>query len=109
MALQTGANEGDVWVWRYPEEEYKEDCCGATHKSGFKKIKVWGAMRADTLSPLVLLLNDEENGRFTSKEYCDQILNKGLFDFWQKSIKELEDVLIMKDEASYHQKVATRR
>jgi len=102
MALQTGANEGDVWVWRYPEEEYKEDCCDVTHKSDFKKIKVWNAMWANTFSSLVLLLNNEENGWFTSKKYCDQILNKELFDFWQKSMKKLEDVLIMKDEASYH-------
>ena len=40
MSLQTGPNRGNVYVWRYPEEEYEEDCCAATHKSGFKKIKV---------------------------------------------------------------------
>lgn len=25
----------------------KEDCCAATHLSGFKKIKAWGAIRCD--------------------------------------------------------------
>ena len=44
MAMQTGANVDHIWVWRYPEEEYEEDCCGVTHISRFKKIKVWGAM-----------------------------------------------------------------
>ena len=44
MSLQTGANDRNIYFWRYLEEEYGEDCCGATHKSGFKKIKVWGSM-----------------------------------------------------------------
>src|SRR5437762_4641497 len=26
MGMQTGANVGQVWVWRYPEEEYEGDC-----------------------------------------------------------------------------------
>ena len=39
MGMQTGANIGQVWIWRYPEEEYEEDCCEVTYISGFKKMK----------------------------------------------------------------------
>ena len=64
MSLQTGSNQGNVYVWRYPEEEYKEDCCASTHKSGFKKIKVWGSMRYGSLSNLVVL-PERKGGRKT--------------------------------------------
>jgi hypothetical protein len=40
MAMQTDANQRQRWVWRYPEEEYYEDCCRATVISGFEKVKV---------------------------------------------------------------------
>ena len=74
MGMQTGANIGQVWVWRYLEEEYKEDCCSVTHINGFKKIKVWGAMRYGKLSELVVLPEKEE-GKLNAEEYCDQILD----------------------------------
>ena len=82
MKMQTGANVGHVWVWWYPEEEYKEDCYAATHISGFIKIKVWGAMHYDKLSKLVVFDKIEgESGKLTANDYCAQILNRELFDF----------------------------
>ena len=46
MEESDGADrQGFKWVWRYPEEEYNEDCCRKTVISGFRKVKVWGAMR----------------------------------------------------------------
>ena len=53
MGMQTDANQGFKWVWRYPEEEYDEDCCRGTVISGFRKVKVlgrhevWEAFQAD--------------------------------------------------------------
>jgi transposase len=41
MKMQTDANQGFKCVWRYPEEEYKEDCCRGTVISRFWKVKVW--------------------------------------------------------------------
>ena len=38
--MQTGANDRTVYVWRYPEEEYWEYCCGATVVAGFEKVKI---------------------------------------------------------------------
>ena len=112
MALQTGENEGTVWVWRSPEEEYLEDCCSVTHKSGFKRIQIWGAMRYDALSKLVILKVRQEKegmGRFSGKDYVEQVMDKELFDFWANSMEELGDVLIMEDGAGYHEGAATQR
>ena len=102
MGLQTGANQGNIYVWRYPEEEYEEDVCAATHKSGFKKIKVWGAMRYGALSNLVVLSEKKGGGKFNSREYVDEIMDGELFDVWMKGMEELGDVLIMEDGAGYH-------
>lgn len=112
MGLQTGANGGMIWVWRAPDEEYLEDCCGVTHKSGFKKIKVWGAMRYGALSKLVVLKEREERdgeGRFSGKDYVEQVIDKELFNFWASSMEELGDVLVMEDGAGYHEGAATKR
>jgi hypothetical protein len=35
-----GTNSKKVYIWRYPEEEYLEDCCSTTVIPGFEKIKV---------------------------------------------------------------------
>jgi Transposase/DDE superfamily endonuclease len=109
MGMQTGGNVGQVWVWRYPEEEYMEDCCGVTHISGFKKIKVWGAMRYDKLSKLIVLPEKQGDGKLKAEEYCEEILDKELFDFWQTSMEELGCVVVMEDGAPYHKGPASVR
>ena len=105
--MQTGANVNHVWVWQDPEEEYEEDCCAATHISGFIKIKVWGAMRYDKLSKLVVFDEIEGDGKLTAKDYCAQILNRELFDFQMTSMEELGNVVVMEDGAPYHKGVAS--
>jgi transposase len=55
MGMQTGPNGKRVYVWRYPEEEYDEDCTGAIMIQRFEKVKVWGYMRFDKLSQLIFL------------------------------------------------------
>ena len=44
IGAQTGANDGCVYVWRTPDEEYHKDTVGVTHISGFRKIKFWAAI-----------------------------------------------------------------
>ena len=66
MGLQTGANEGNFYVWPSSEEEYDEDCCAATHNSGFKKIKVWSSIRYGSLSNLVILLEKKGDEKFNA-------------------------------------------
>src|SRR5436190_23954346 len=102
MGMQIGANVGQVWVWRYPEEEYGEDCCIATHISKFKKIKLWGIMYHDKLSKLVVLDEIKGDGKLNIEDYCSQILDKELFDFWMISIEELGKVVVIEDGALYH-------
>jgi hypothetical protein len=81
MGMQTGANQTRTWVWRYPEEEYLEDCCGATVIPGFQKVKVWGAMRYGKLSELVILPEKEGEGKLNAQEYCEIIMDGEMFDF----------------------------
>jgi hypothetical protein len=109
MGIQTGSNGGRVWVWRYPEETYKEDCCGVTHVSGFKKIKVWGGMRYGALSKLIVLPEKQGEGKLNAVEYVEEIMDKELFDFWIESMEDVGYVHIMEDGAPYHMGAATAR
>ena len=48
-------------------------------------------------------------GKLSTKDYCSQILDKELFNFWMSSIEELGDVLVIEDGAPYHKGVASVR
>ena len=109
MGMQTGANQKAVYVWRYPEEEYLEDCCGATVIPGFQKIKVWGAMRYGALSELVVMPEKEGQGKLNAVEYTAIILDGELLDFWMRSMEEEGYVLVMEDGAPYHKGAASLR
>jgi len=107
--MQTGANQKAVYVWRYPEEEYLEDCCGATVIPGFQKIKVWGDMRYGALSELVVMPEKEGQGKLNVVEYTAIILDGELLDFWMRSMEEEGYVLVMEDGAPYHKGAASLR
>jgi len=109
MAMQTSANQGRVWVWRYPEEEYLEDCCGATVIPGFEKVKVWAAIRYGKKSKFIMVEEKPEGGKMTAEDYLAQILDGELFDFWMEGMEECGHVLVMEDGAPYHRGVATKR
>ena len=109
MSMQTGANQGRVWVWRFPEEEYKEDCCGATVIPGFEKVKIWGAMRYGKLSELVVLQEIKGEGKLNAKEYCEIIMDGELFTFWIDGMEDAGYVLVMEDGAPYHRGAASIR
>ena len=66
-------------------------------------------MRYDKLSKLVILEELEEKGKLNAEEYCSQILDNELFDFWITSTEELGNVLVMEDGAPYHKGVASVR
>ena len=106
MSIQTGAN---YYVWRYPEEEYLEDCCGATVIPRFEKVKVQGAMRYGKLSKLNILPESKGQGKINAKEYCDVIMDGEFFDCWQEASEELGYVMMMEDGAPYHKGAATIR
>lgn len=81
MGMQTDANQGFKWVWRYPEEEYHEDCCRGTVISGFRNVKVWGAMRYGKFSELVVVPERGGGGQMDSHDYVDHIIDGEMFDF----------------------------
>ena len=109
MSMQTDANVGRIWVWRYPEEAFLEDCMRGTVISGFRKVKVWGAMRYGCLSKLVVIPEGEGDGKMNAVEYRDIIMDGEMFDFWTQSSEEVGCVLMMEDGAPYHKGCATAR
>jgi transposase len=109
MSMQTDANIGRIWVWRYPEEEFLEDCMRGTVISGFQKIKIWGGIRYGKLSKLVVLPEGGGDGKMNAQEYCDIIMDGEMYDFWEQSSEELGYVLVMEDGAPYHMGCATTR
>lgn len=68
MGMQTDANVGRTLVWRYPEEEYHPDCIRGTIISGFRKFKVWGGMRYNKLSRLIVLEEKPGDGKMKADE-----------------------------------------
>lgn len=55
IGVQTRANDGRIYIWRTPDEEYHKDTVGATHISGFRKIKFWAAIRYGKKSKGVII------------------------------------------------------
>ena len=109
MPMQTSDNSGKVYVWRFPGEEYLEDCSCATVQQGFEKVKIWAAVRYGAKSKMVILPENKEGGKTTAETYLELVMDGELFDFWQLSMKECGHVRVMEDGAPYHQGVASRR
>jgi DDE superfamily endonuclease len=109
MGMQTDSNQGRIFVWRYPEEEFHKDCIRGTVISGFEKVKVWGAMRYGRLSNLVVVPEGEKEGTMTAKKYLDVIMDGEMFDFWMEGMEDVGYLLMMEDGAPYHKGVASQR
>ena len=56
-----------------------------------------------------MLPEKEGEGKLNAEEYCEQILDKDLFDFWLTSIEELGEVVVIDDRMSYHRGAALVR
>ena len=109
MGMQTDSNQGRVFVWRYPEEEFHKDCIRGTVLSGFQKVKIWGAMRYGKLSNLVCMPEGKDEGKMTAKKYLDLIMDREMFDFWLEGMEDVGNLLMMEDGAPYHKGVASER
>src|SRR5579871_5893324 len=75
MPIQTSDNTGKVWVWRFPGEEYLEDCYVGAVPQGFEKIKIWAAVRYGAKSRLVILPEQQEGRKTTAQNYLNIVLN----------------------------------
>ena len=109
MGMQTDSNQGQVFVWRYPEEEFHKDCIKGTVLSGFQKVKIWGAMRYGKLSNLVCMPEGKNEGKMTAERYLTLIMDGEMFDFWLEGMEQVGNLLIMEDGAPYHKSVASKR
>src|SRR5271163_3270956 len=109
MAMQTGANGGKTYVWRYPEEEYLKDCCAVTVIAEFEKVKIWAAMRHGKLSKLIVLPEQKGQGKLNALEYTADIMNGEMFDFWLEGMEDKGYIMMMEDGAPYHKGAASVR
>jgi hypothetical protein len=110
MAMQTASNDGKVYVWREPYEAYYDDCLEPTFIPGFKRVKVWGAVRYGKKSKLVVIQENIEKGKKLNAEtYMTEIMDKELFDFWQEAMEDCGHVLVMEDGAPPHMGIASAR
>jgi hypothetical protein len=103
MGMQTGANDGRVWLLRYP------DCITSTHISEFEKVKFWGAMRYGKLSTGIIMQQNKGSGKLNARDYCSEIMDGELFNFWMSSMEDVGGVLVMEDGAPYHKGAALVR
>jgi len=63
-------------------EEYYPDCIEPTFISGFKRIKIWGAIRYEKKSKLVIINKDlKKDYKFNAEAYLKEILDAEFFDF----------------------------
>ena len=67
MPIQTSNNSGKVYVWRFPDEEYLEDCCCVTVQQGFEKVKIWAAIHYGAKSKMVILPEKKGDGKMTAE------------------------------------------
>ena len=92
------------------EEEYHPNCIEPTFISGFKRIKIWGAIHYGKKSKLVIINEDlEKDYKFNVKAYLKEILDAEFFDFWMEAMEDRGHVYVMEDGASCHQEVAAAR
>src|SRR5579859_6987387 len=50
-----------------------------------------------------------EDGELKVQQYCAEILDKELFDFWMESMEDVGYVFVMEDGAPYHEGCTTKR
>jgi hypothetical protein len=91
-------------------EEYHPDCIEPTFIPGFKRIKIWGAIRYGEKSKLVIINEDlEKDHKFDVEAYLNEILDKEFFNFWIQAMEDCGHVYVMEDGASSHQGVTAMR
>jgi hypothetical protein len=70
-------------------EEYHLDCIEPTFIPGFKRIKIWGAIRYGKKSKLVIInKNLEKDYKFNAEAYLKEILDAEFFDFWMEAMED---------------------
>lgn len=89
--ITLGDTPGAVWVTRWPQEEYDDDCVVPVDEQSNTRIMVWGCiMKGGVKGPLVVLdYPGGKGGGFNSQKYREQVL-EGLFLNFYKRMSEVQ-------------------
>ena len=92
------------WVWRRDNEELHPDCIDYQKRATGTGMMFWGAFRWGKMGPGVFF-ELEDRQKVDSTVYRDQILTGPLQEFWEESFEDVEQPIVMEDNAPPHKKV----
>jgi hypothetical protein len=92
------------WLWRRVDEEFHPDCINYEKRATGTGMMFWGAFRWGKIGPGTFF--DLGDGMtVNSSVYRDQILTGPLKEFWEESFGDVEEPIVMEDNAPVHKKV----
>jgi transposase len=100
-SFEKGKNSRLVRVWRLADEANKMQCLASTFKSDRASVMVWGAIRYDSKSELVIM----DKHRRTAKDFVDQVYEGPLRRFWTDEL----GLILMEDGAPVHRSNAPKK
>jgi transposase len=108
MSVKVGMERSTQdWVWRKVDEEFHPDCITYKKRATGTGMMFWGAFRWGRMGPGVFF--DLEDGeKVNSTIYRDQILLGPLKEFWEESFGDVQEPIVMEDNAPVHKKVPDR-
>jgi len=92
------------WVWRRTDEEFHPDCIDYKKRATGTGMMFWGAFRWGKIGPGVFF-ELEDGMKVNSTVYRDQILKGPLMEFWEESFGDIQEPIVMEDNAPVHKKV----
>ena len=92
------------YVWYKVEEEFHSDCISYDKRPVGTGMMFWGTFRKGHIGPGVFF-ELGEGQHVDSMVYRDQILLGPLKDFWEESFGDLDEPIVMEDNAPVHTKV----
>jgi transposase len=105
MSVKVGMERSTQdWVWRRTDEEFHPDCIDYNKRPTGTGMMFWGAFRWGKMGPGVFF-ELEDGKKVNSTVYRDQILTGPLQEFWEESFGDMEEPIVMEDNAPVHKKV----
>jgi transposase len=105
MSIKVGMQRSTRdWVWRRDDEEFHPDCIDYRKRATGTGMMFWGAFRWGKMGPGVFF-ELEDGKKVDSTVYRDQILKGPLQEFWEESFGDVDEPIVMEDNAPPHKKV----
>ena len=92
------------WVWRKADEELHADCINYKKRATGTGMMFWGAFRWGRMGT-GLFFDLKDGQKVNSTIYRDQILLGPLKEFWEESFMDVQEPIVMEDNAPVHKKV----